>query len=67
MKVGVLEFMDTYASLPPAVLFIYYYKVGLTNGRELNWTEKILFSKDVKEKGNTSRPNGNCFSINREQ
>lgn len=57
MKVGVLEFMDTYASLPPAVLFIYYYKVGLTNGRELNWTEKILFSKDVKEKVNIDKYN----------
>lgn len=65
MKVGVSEFMDTNALiLPPAVLFIYYYKVCLTNGRELNWTEKILLSKDVKEKCNTSRPNGNCFSIN---
>lgn len=49
MNVGVLEFMDTNASLPPAVLFIYYYKVCLTNGRELNWTEKFCSVKMLKK------------------
>lgn len=37
MKVGVLEFIDTNASLPPAVLFIYYYKVDLIMEGKTKW------------------------------